>query len=384
MVEVGSETTARRIRTPDSAIVIGGGFYGLRVALFLRQSLGIPRVTVFEKEPSVMQRASMINQARVHNGYHYPRSILTGYRSRVNFPRFVEEYRDAIVDTFDHYYAVARVLSKVNARQFELFCDRIGAYYEPAPPLVYQLFDRHRIERAYVVREPTFDASIVRSMLLSRIAVVGGIELSLGDEVHSLARGVAGSIRVEAASGAHQADRVISTTYSRINLLHRRSGLDQVSLHHEISEIVLVQVPDELRRAGLTIIDGPFFSVLPHPGRHLHALSHVRFTPRYRWAEGPGLNEFDPQQMLELASQESGFASMRADATRYVPVLRDMTHESSIREVKTVLARSNVNDGRPILYLPHHGIPNYTGIMGGKLDNVYDALTELERAHVGV
>ncbi len=147
-------------------VIIGGGFYGLRIALFLRESLGLRSVLVLEKEREVMNRASYVNQARVHNGYHYPRSILTAYRSRVNFPDFVDEYRDAVVDDFTHYYAISRRLSKVNARQFELFCDRVGAFYAPAAPSVAAMFSPATVEKVYRVTEPAFNSRILRDLLL--------------------------------------------------------------------------------------------------------------------------------------------------------------------------------------------------------------------------
>jgi glycine/D-amino acid oxidase-like deaminating enzyme len=369
-------------RTSLDAVVIGGGFYGLRIALFLRERLRLKHVRVFEREPEVMNRASFVNQARVHNGYHYPRSILTAYRSRVNFPSFVDEYRDAIVDDFEHYYAIARVLSKVNARQFELFCDRIGAYCEPAPKDVADLFHPGRIERSYVVREPAFDARVLREILLQRIEQVGGIEVSLGDEVEAVTGLLGGRVGVTATSGEYEADRVVGATYSRTNVLHRASQLDQVALQHEISEMALVELPPSLRGIGLTVMDGPFFSIMPFPSRQVHTLSHVRFTPRYRWREGEGQNEFDPQTVISVAGQESGYPGMRADVLRYVPALSSMRQVGSIREVKTVLAKSDIDDSRPILYRPDHGIENYTCIMGGKLDNIYDVLAELERIRV--
>src|SRR4051812_44592454 len=96
--------------TPDGArfdaVVIGGGFYGARLALHLRQ-LG-RTVLLLEREAALLRRASLVNQARVHGGYHYPRSILTSLRSRRNYARFHEEYRDCVVDSFAHYYAIAR------------------------------------------------------------------------------------------------------------------------------------------------------------------------------------------------------------------------------------------------------------------------------------
>ena len=75
-----------------------------------------PRVLMCERGADLMRRASYANQARVHNGYHYPRSILTALRSRVNFPRFVEEFRPAVDSGLEKVYAIARRTSKVTGR----------------------------------------------------------------------------------------------------------------------------------------------------------------------------------------------------------------------------------------------------------------------------
>jgi hypothetical protein len=84
-------------------IIIGGGFYGLRIAQYLREKVGLKKVLVIEKESQVMSRASYNNQARVHNGYHYPRSVLTAIRSRVNLPIFTNEYPEVVVKDFTKY-----------------------------------------------------------------------------------------------------------------------------------------------------------------------------------------------------------------------------------------------------------------------------------------
>ena len=56
-------------------VVIGGGFYGCCLALYLRSISA--RVLVVEAGPRLMDRASRVNQARVHTGFHYPRSAAT-------------------------------------------------------------------------------------------------------------------------------------------------------------------------------------------------------------------------------------------------------------------------------------------------------------------
>ena len=70
---------------------------------------------------------------------------------------------------------------------------------------------------------------------------------------------------------------------------------------------------------------------------------------------------------------------MVRDAARYLPALADCRYRDSLWEVKTVLPRSEVDDSRPILFRPDHGIPNYHVVMGGKIDNVYDVADELAK-----
>ena len=126
----------------NKTVIIGGGFYGLSVALYLYDTLGVKNIDILEKEKQTMTRASYVNQARVHNGYHYPRSILTGYRSAVNFPRFTKQFGAAIHSDFNKYYAVAKHLSKVNAHQFKNFADKIEADIAVAPPNIQKMFNK--------------------------------------------------------------------------------------------------------------------------------------------------------------------------------------------------------------------------------------------------
>ena len=60
-------------------IIIGAGLYGLYAALFCGRMK--QKILVLEKDPEPFMRASYINQARVHQGYHYPRSLSTALKS---------------------------------------------------------------------------------------------------------------------------------------------------------------------------------------------------------------------------------------------------------------------------------------------------------------
>jgi hypothetical protein len=144
--------------------------------------------------------------------------------------------------------------------------------------------------------------------------------------------------------------------------------------------MALVEVPEPLKHLGITLMCGPFFSVMPFPPRGLHSLSHVRYTPHDAWREGVG-PPVPAYEEMERRARPSSFTWMVLDAARYVPLLSQCRHVDSLWEVKTVLPRNEADDGRPILFRRHHGLPHFHCVLGAKIDNVYDLLDELGGAN---
>ncbi len=363
------------------AVVVGGGFYGVSLALELKKRMG--RVAVVERESGLLRRASYANQARVHNGYHYPRSILTSMRSRVSYTKFREEFASAIDERFTQIYAVARRLSKVNAQQFSRFCRRIGADIAPAPREIMGLFNPHLVEAAFVVTECAFDARRLEALLVALLDRAG-VDVMLSTEVERL-EAVSGNevrthFRQPAGSGILATQHVFNCTYSGINQLLRVSGLRTVPMKHEFAELALVDLPPDLQSLGITVMDGPFFSTMPFPARHLHSLSHVRFTPHHTWSESGGDSADDYGRTLIDNPPQSSFSYMLRDAARYVPLLADMKYRESLWEVKTILPSSELDDSRPVLLHRSPDARNVWSVLGAKIDGVYDVHAILNEA----
>jgi glycine/D-amino acid oxidase-like deaminating enzyme len=368
-------------------VVVGGGFYGARLALMLR-SFG-QSVAIVERGPTLLGRASLRNQARVHNGYHYPRSILTSLRSRLNYARFLDEYSDCVDRSFPHYYAIGRGTSKVTAAQFVAFCGRIGAPLVPAPAPVAALFDGARIESVFEVQECAFDAAKLRARL-ERELDAAGVQVLLATEAMRFrnTRNHLGepalSIWVERVGRDREltATTVLNCTYSRINRLLVDSGASPVPMKHELTELALVEPPEELARAAVTVMDGPFFSLMPYPSRGLYTLSHVRYTPHYSWEDRAHVELVDGDAYL--ATRASRFVHMVRDAERYLPVMRHTRYVDSLFEVKTLMPRSEQDDSRPILLRRSAEFPACITVLGAKIDSVYDveeALRSLMAPH---
>lgn len=361
-----------------NVVIVGGGFYGLSIAIYLAEHLGVKKILVVEKDKDYLQRASYNNQARVHNGYHYPRSLLTGVRSRINFPDFVKDYSEAICSDFDKYYAVARNFSKVSAKQFRLFSERIGSDIVSAPECVKRLFNPYTIEDVFKVKEYAFDARVLKNVLLKRLERLD-IELMNNTEVRRISKAPGGRVAVELGDGKQVlAKRVFNATYSMINQINLNSDLPIVPLKHELVEMCLVELPSELKDLSVTVMDGPFFSFMPFPDKGLSTLSHVRYTPHSEWHDSDDYVKHGHKYLDEEVSRISHYGQMKADVVRYMPVFKGATYKESLWEVKTVLPKSEGDDSRPILYKDNYGIDGYTVIMGGKIDNIYDVFKELD------
>lgn len=358
------------------AIIIGGGFYGLRIAQFLKEELGQEAVLVIEKESDVMQRASYNNQARVHNGYHYPRSVLTALRSRVNMPIFSEEYEPAIVRNFTKYYGVARNFSKVSARQFLRFYERIGSKVDVSKSGM-EFFDIKLTEEVFEVEEYAFNSRLLKEIILKDLKKLS-INIHTSEKVASV-RNKNSSIEVTTDKDTYNAKFVLNTTYSSINSVNKNSGLPIIPFKHELTEMCLVQVPDEIKNSAFTLMCGPFFSLMPFPDKNLFTLSHVRYTPHSEWYDSEDYLR-DSHAYLKDLQKISHFPQMIADLKRYMPLANKITYSGeSIWEIKTVLPQSEGDDSRPILYKDNYGgLKNYVCIMGGKIDNIYDVFRELK------
>jgi len=354
------------------ALVIGGGFYGCYIAQDLKARMD--SVVLVEQEADLLQRASFTNQARIHQGYHYPRSLQTGYRSRLNFDRFVGEFPECVMEGIVHLYCVARERSKVSPRHFERFCQIISAVCEPAKPEHAALFDERLVERVYEVREQVFNASVLRQLLRNRMER-SGVEACFGLRAEKVEADGARS-RVLFSNGSEITARyVINCTYSGLRQIEGTASKAHAILKHEIAELALIEPPEQLRNLGVTVMCGPFFSILPFPPRGLHSLSHVRYTPHCSWTDSGGAAP-EPYSALR-AHHPSQARLMLCDAQRYIPALKAARLVDSMFEVKTVLARNEIDDGRPIL-VERSDTPNpIWSILGGKIDNIYDAIERL-------
>ena len=176
-------------------IIIGAGFYGLYAALKCGQQG--QRILVFEADaPSPtssvtasksdftsapFSRATYINQARVHMGYHYPRSFSTAIKSAHYFKRFCEDFGFCCLTEFDQVYATSSHFSWTNAQEFRDFCRAADIRCDDISPDKY--FNKGLCDGAFITTEYTYDAQILKSWFLEKLKELPNVEIKYGTHV---------------------------------------------------------------------------------------------------------------------------------------------------------------------------------------------------------
>lgn len=165
-------------------IIIGAGMYGLYSALFCAKRG--QSVLVLECDSSSFSRATYINQARVHQGYHYPRSLSTAMKSAEYFDRFNKDYDFCINREFDKVYATSKQYSWTDREQFMEFCKSADIPCEELHPE--RFFKKDMCDGAFPTREYTYDAMILRDYFLDKLLQYNSVEIQYGIDVASVER----------------------------------------------------------------------------------------------------------------------------------------------------------------------------------------------------
>jgi glycine/D-amino acid oxidase-like deaminating enzyme len=302
----------------QNIIIIGAGFYGCSLALYLKEK-GFNNITILEREDEIMKRASYKNQARVHNGYHYPRSFITALRSRINFPKFNQDYSFAIKKDFTNLYAISKKNSKITSHQFERFAQDIGANFETAGNKYSKFFNPDVVDSVYLMEEFCFDAGKLKNHFTTKFAAEK-IKVICNSDVRKIFDDndkIKVAITSQNQEIINEADLVLNCAYSNLNNITAKEEAVATTLKHEFTELCLISPPEEFKQIGITIMDGAFFSMMPFPAENCHSLSHVSYTPFSYFFDNNGKK--DPLKELEKFEKNSCFNYMIADVSRYCP-----------------------------------------------------------------
>lgn len=365
-------------------IIIGAGFYGLYSALYCG-SRG-QHVLVLECDPSPFRRATYINQARVHQGYHYPRSLSTAIKSAGYFERFNRDYSFCINREFTQVYATSSSFSWCDGYQFKQFCKAAGIMCEELHPG--RFFQPGMCDGAFLTREYTYDAMNLRDYFVNQLEQQKNVMIQYGITIHAIRR-LQDSYEVEVADNSgkrveYRTSFLLNATYAATNQILDMLGCDEFKIKYELCEIILCDVNDELRGYGFTVMDGPFFSIMPFGNTGLHSLTSVTFTPHATsydslptfTCQEDSWGVCSPVRLANCndcpAKPDSAFPYMAGLARKYLKEEFQFTYRNSLFSMKPILMSSEIDDSRPTVVRVYSRKPTFVSVLSGKINTVFD------------
>lgn len=361
-------------------IIIGAGFYGLYAALFCGKTG--QSVLVLECDSQPFRRATYINQARVHQGYHYPRSIATAMKSAGYFERFFRDYGFCIYREFDQIYATSSRYSWSDAKQFQHFCRAAGIPCEEV--CLGKFFQDGMCDGAFLTREYTYDAMILKNYLLDEIRAFRQVDIRFQANIVQIEQQQDVYELTLDDGKKYQTDFLLNAAYASTNQVLDMLGYEKFKIKYELCEIILCDVNDLLSNYGFTIMDGPFFSIMPFGKTGLHSLTSVTFTPH--------AVSYTPVPVFDCQNQSGGYCStlhlgncndcpakphtayqyMNHLAGKYLKEDYRFTYNKSLFSMKPILMSSEIDDSRPTVIRTYSKNPTFVGVLSGKINTVYD------------
>lgn len=377
-------STEMRIYMIYQKVILGAGLYGLYAAYYcaLHSTNKSKKILVIEHDSLAFSRATYVNQARVHMGYHYPRSYSTAIKSAHYFERFMKDFGFCILTKFDQVYATSSNFSWTNAEQFRSFCKNARIRCEDVDPLKY--FNPGMCDGAFLTEEYTYDATILKDYFLEKLSKMNNVEIQYNARIQSLEQNTT-HFMIALKNGCKiETDFLLNATYASTNQITKRLGYEPFKIKFELCEIILCTVNNALKHTGITVMDGPFFSIMPFGKTGYHSLTSVTFTPHITSYEDVPIFECQnrsngictPEELGNCnqcdAKPESAWPYMSSLAAKYLKSEFDFKYSHSLFSMKPILKASEIDDSRPTVIRHYSDHPTFISVLSGKINTVYD------------
>lgn len=359
----------------QAVVVVGGGIFGVLSALEIAER-GYP-VTILEKASEILTGASLVNQCRVHMGYHYPRDTRTAKQSLHAKTRFEEMFSDAIVKRLNNYYLIAKEGSFTTAEDYLAFCTQMKLPHAHEWPKRTHI-NREKIALSVRVPEQSFDASRIRTILTKKLSQMSNVTLMTSSPMTGLTRnGRTFHIQYETNGEVRtlESGAIVNATYGGLNHINRLAGVKLHNYQYELCEMLVARTP--WRGTGWSIIDGPFFGVMPFGFSKDYLLYDVELSVLERSIGAVPQFVHDVAYYDTPARRAKRFVAYKKKWRSYAPEIDQCEHLYSLYVVRTVLPKKEKTDTRPTLIKQR--APGFWKLFSGKVTTSVPAAIEVAR-----
>lgn len=251
-----------RQKIKKNILIIGGGIHGITIALELAKKYNI---TIVDSTREILSGTSKNNHNRIHLGYHYPRSKETIQECKLGYKFFIEKYKNCLV--FPDFYYVISKKSRINSKDYknimqEHDLDCFSSWPEP------KFLDKKNIEDSFKVNEACINIAKFRKKIKKKLQKLK-VQTYLNFKINKVKRNNKNNFTLHSSNKSItlKTDIIVNCAYTNSNNILKIFGIKDNITKYIFEEAEVAVVESKLKIPALTVMDGPYISILPFAGK---------------------------------------------------------------------------------------------------------------------
>jgi len=321
------------------------------------------KVDLYEKNKDVFMATSGINQFRLHRGYHYPRSIETIIACKEGEKKFREIYPEVVIDDpHEHYYAIAKEESFLNAEQCFKVWSECGLKYEETN---LGILNKKTLEKCVRVEESIIDPFKFKETCLKRCKKYG-VNIILNKKVDY--------------NDVKDYDLIVAATYAHNNSLMKDIPNVRKDYQFELVEKMILKLPERFKNMSVVIQDGPFCCIDPFGRTGLFLMGNVTHAIHHsNIGKAPEI----PEEYMGILNNGiiknpkiTKIKQFLDSAEKFFPGVKEQAeHIGSMYTIRTVIPHREYDDARPTIVEKIND--QIVSVFSGKIPTCIDAAEEV-------
>ena len=316
------------MKSNKKVLIIGAGIHGSFLAKYLIEKK--IQVYLVEKNKEICLGSSNATHNRANRGFHYPRSRKTTLECKKGYEFFVNNYKRFLKQT-NSFYCIEKK-SKVSLKNYVNF-------FKKNKLKIKIIKNNHFIKNEYLEgivqgEEGCYNHYEIKKYLKRKLKSnylkrYFNFHLKKVSYQKNL-------IRLKDKKGRNinqKFDFVINATYDNSNMISNLFGVrSSYKYKHQFTEVVCVK--SKRKFPGITIMDGPYATIMPHVGKKNEYLLYDVTNSILKKSNKP----------ININNPKTNFKKIKKKLSRYINYTNDLKYIKSFYGKRPVPIKDNTAD----------------------------------------
>ena len=299
------------MKKKKNILIVGAGIHGCFLGKYLSNyNLNI---YIIEKNSDICLGASNATHNRANRGFHYPRSTVTTHECKTAYKYFEKNYSN-FLRKFQSYYCIEKK-SKTSFKKYISFFKKNNLKFEIINKSKY--LKKDNLEGILRAEEGCYNHSEIKKMLKKKMSNKK-INMLYNFDIKKIFS-VVNLISTKNKIFAKKIDLIINTTYDNSNqVLKKFINKAKIEKYtHQLTEVVRIKC--KKKYPGITIMDGPYATIMPHVGKKNEYLLYDVTNSILKTSSSP----------IKIKTKKSNFKKIKKKLSKYINFTNDFKYVSS-------------------------------------------------------